>query len=370
MFCLFADFGSIGAGISWPGLRGRAAPYAATSKKLNGRTGHFPSMKSYGRVDSSWDKAKVRKVLEDASAMAKEHSMPFCVCEDTDENVAIVPNQGDEPVHIFVCGVTNRTVSDHQKKSRSQAEIKETSGGEFWDNAEYHRYTIDEMVPRAHSCLVNGIIGYGHLGFLSEGRMQLARVLNDAKKMAERHSRPFIAGQSKEGGIMIAPLSEGSRFFAPLSCVVARSGFWTVSDMHSDRILPPHSCIVTTTETDSLARLDNTGPLFMLYEGIAYGRKHYGGFKAGRDSRVLDLESALEDAARMSRHRGVSHGIFLDGSGSIRVERSNDSEDHTCDAFLEVDPKEYFDGDLLLREKIGAAARAACERLSRVRKDN
>ncbi len=199
-------------------------------------------MKSYGRIDSSWDKAKTRSILEDASEMAREHSMSFRIGEDADGNVVILPNQEESGIHIFVCGITT-------KKTDGDSETKEESEREFWDNVAYHNYTIDEMTPRAYDCLVNGIVKYGGLRFLSEGRFQLRKVLGDATKMVKKHNKPFIMGLSKEHGIMISPMSEKSKFLAPLSYVITKSGFWSVSDMHSDQSNPPES----------------------LYEGIAYG---------------------------------------------------------------------------------------------------
>jgi len=330
-------------------------------------------VKSYGRVDSSWDMARFRGILEDASAMAGERSVSLCIGEDADENVVIVPNQRGAPIHILACGIT--------KEGGGEAEAKEEPRKEFWDNAEYRKYTIDEMVPRVYDCLVNGAIEYGSLGFLSEGRIQLARVLEDAGKLVKKHGRPFVAGLGKENGIMVAPMSERSEFVAPLSCVIAKSGFWSVSDMHSDRILPPHSYIVTTTEADALARLDNTGPLSMLYEGIAYGRKRYGRFEVGRDRSVLDLESAFEDAAGMPRHRdGVPYCVILGRDGFIYVQskagytqsRESDAlfwEDRRGDAFLEVDPGQFLDGGMPLRERISAAAKDAYGKFSQIRRN-
>jgi len=321
-------------------------------------------VKSYGRVDSSWDMARFRGILEDASAMAGERGVSLCIGEDADENVVIVPNQGVAPVHILACGIT--------KEGGDEAEAKEEPRKEFWDNVGYRKYTIDEMVPRVYNCMVNGAIEYGSLGFLSEGRMQLARVLEDAGKLVKKHGRPFVAGLGKENGIMVSPMSERSKFVAPLSCVIAKSGFWSVSDMHSDRILPPHSYIVTTTEADTLTRLDNTGPLFMLYDGIAYGKKSYGRFEAGRTSSVSDLESAIEDAAGMSRHfDGVPYCVILGRDGFIHVQdKAGYAQSHQSGgAFLDVDPGQFLDGGVPLRERISAAAKDAYGKFSRSRRN-
>jgi len=304
-------------------------------------------VKSYGRVGSSWDMDRFRDILEDASAMAGERSMSLCIGEDADENVVIVPNQRGAPIHILACGIT--------KEADDEAEAKEGPRKEFWDNVVYREYTIDEMIPRVYNCLVNGTIEYGSLGFLSEGRMQLAGVLEDAGKLVKKHGRPFIAGLGKENGIMVSPMSERSKFVAPLSCVIARSGFWSVSDMHHQRIWNPER---------------------MLYDGIAYGRKSYGRFEAGRDLSVSDLESAIEDAAGMSRHRdGVPYCVTLWRDGFIHVQGVQDragweQSRQSGDAFLEVDPGQFPDGGVPLRGRISAAAKDAYGKFSRSRRNS
>ena len=58
-------------------------------------------------------------------------------------------------------------------------------------------YTIDEMVPRTYDAWLTEESN-GSLELLSEGRMQLARVLEDAKKLVEKHVKPFIVGLSKK----------------------------------------------------------------------------------------------------------------------------------------------------------------------------
>jgi len=286
--------------------------------------------------------ARFRGILEDASAMAGERSVSLCIGEDADENVVIVPNQRGAPIHILACGIT--------KEGGGEAEAKEEPRKEFWDNAGYREYTIDEMVPRVYNCLVNGAIEYGSLRFLSEGRMQLAGVLEDAEKLVKKHGRPFVAGLGKENGIMVSPMSERSEFVAPLSCVIAKSGFWSVSDMHHQRIWNPER---------------------MLYDGIAYGRKSYGRFEAGRDLSVSDLESAIEDAVGMSRHRdGVPYCVILGRDGFVHVQDVQDRATtlrtaESGHAFLEVDPGQFPDGGVPLRGRISAAAKEAYGKFSR-----
>lgn len=56
--------------------------------------------------------------------------------------------------------------------------------------------------------------------FLSEGRYQLHKVENDARKLMEKHSRSFIIDKIKNEGIMIAPLYEKEKFYEPLACII------------------------------------------------------------------------------------------------------------------------------------------------------
>ena len=329
-------------------------------------------MKSYGRIGSSSDMPKLRLLLEDASKMAKEGNTPFYIGEDKDENIIATPDRDDSLMHVFLCVVTPTKILDHWADTFSQEKIEKMLKEEFEDNVAYRYYTIDEMVPRAYDCLVNGRIEYGSLGFLSEGRMQLAGVLEDAKKLVEKHAKPFIVGLSKKNKtIMISPASEGSKFFAPLSCVVTKFGVWSVSEMRSDMIEEPDCLMVTTTEVSTLNRLDRVGPLFMLYDGIGYHRKSYGKFKAGDDGKehcILKLESAFEDAVRMPRQdRGndYRYRVILDRYGGMTVQPIHEGsilhhKDDLCS--VEVSAEEFLDGDTLLREKVSAAARKTHEK--------
>ena len=336
-------------------------------------------MKSYGKIDSSSDMPKLRLLLENASKMAKVDNTSFYIGEDKDENIIITPDRGDSLMHIFLCRVRPKKILDHWADTLNQEEIEKMLKEEFEDNVEYRRYTIDEMVPRAYDCLVNGRIEYGNLGFLSEGRIQLAKVFKDAKKMVEKHAKPFIVGLSKKNKtIMISPASERSKFFAPLSCVVTKFGVWSVSEMCSDMIGVPSYRIDTTTEMRTLNRLDRVGPLHMLYKGIGYGKKAYGKFGVGDDNKehcILRLESAFEDAVRMPRRNGGNderYCVILDGHEGITMQsihRNNIQHRENNVYTVEVNPEEFLDGDTLLREKVSAAARETYEKFCQVIKN-
>ena len=336
-------------------------------------------MKSYGKIGSSSDMPKLRLLLEDASKMAKEGNMSFYVGEDKDENIIVTPDRDDSLMHVFLCVVTPTKILDHWTDTFSQEKIEKMLKEEFEDNVAYRYYTIDEMVPRAYDCLVNGRIEYGSLGFLSEGRMQLAGMLEDAKKLVEKHAKPFIVGLSKKNKtIMISPASERSKFSAPLSCVVTKFGVWSVSEMRSDMIWVSSYRIGTTTERITLNHLDEVDPLHMLYRCIAYGRKSYGKFKAGDDNTehcILRLESAFEDAVRMPRRNGGNderYCVILDRDEGITMQSAhrNRIQHRENNVYaVEVNPEEFLDGDTLLREKVSVAARETYEKFYQVIKN-
>lgn len=351
-------------------------------------------MKSYGRWDSPWDMDRIRSMLEDAAGIARERETSLYICEDGNgEIVLIPPEEPDSPrllvhrPHVLVCGITAPAeVSDYWREKHSQEEIDLEMRKEFWDNVEYPNYTIDEMVPRVHGFLTEGIIEYGHLGFLSEGEVQLLYMLRDATRLCRNHSEAFVAGETKKGGMMIAPVSEISRFIAPMACVVARSGFWRISDMHSDRIreVYPDSLYSKKSNVSMKEELFPSyqeAPTLMLYGAIGWGSKHYGrmdfddwdgpvhweyhhGYRLGgagkdRDACILRLESAFEDAVRMPKRRsGACRVIIM--NGGIFVESKRDSH-RLPHAEYAVDPGEFLDGDTLLPRRITAAARDAYE---------
>lgn len=299
-------------------------------------------VKSYGKIDSSWDMAKFQSILEEMSAMAEEHDMSLCLCEDKDGNIALLPNKKSSPIHIFVCGMTPVKIRDHWPDTFSKEEIERMLREKFWDNVEYRKYTIEAMVPRVYNCLVNGVFEYGHLRFLSEGRMQLAEMLNDANKLLEKHARPLVLGLKKSGGLAICPISEKFQFYAPLSCVLAKSGFWSVSDLHPYKI-----------------RRD---PLFMMYEGIAYGRKLYGmpRDKTDKDLGILILENALEDAIRM-RSKGQCRLVINRSQANVECDMKE-----TDDESFVINREEFLDGDKLLHQRVSAVAKDMYEKFLQI----
>lgn len=240
--------------------------------------------KPYGKLDSSWDDSKFRSLLQDASRLARIHGMSFKVGEDKDGNASIIPNFPYNNLRVFACGVSVPEIGDFWK-DRPEYELRNHLEEEFWDNVGYVRYTVDEMVPRIRDCLTRGIIKYGSLEFLSEGRYQLARALSDAQKMQAKYSRPFVLGMTEEE-ISVAPLSDRYRFVDPLLVIVTKHGEWSVSDTHYRRL----------GRSSSYANAVDR-----LYLGMAYGHIDYGRFRQGQDCMVR-LENAFEDAAKLAAY--------------------------------------------------------------------
>ena len=174
-------------------------------------------MKSYGKVDDTWDDAKFQGMIEDALQMAREQKKVFAVGQDMDGTAVVALSKEDYPP-IFACAATAWDDEEFQKGKIV-----------LIDNVAYSEYSVEEMVPRVRGVLTKGMVEYGGLGFLSEGRMQLSGAMSCAESLVEIHKCPFIVGLTAKG-IMIAPLSKRDRFLDVTSCVVTENGFWSMSD--------------------------------------------------------------------------------------------------------------------------------------------
>ncbi len=299
-------------------------------------------MRSYGKIDSSWDKTRFHSLLEDASNICKESDDSLSIGEDKDGNVCIASSSREHPLYIAACGVTPRKISDHWKNTFSTQEIKTMLKKEFSDNVAYQDYTIDEMVPRTYDYLVNGIIEYGSPGFLSEGRIQLSCAFADAQKMVKKFDKPFILGYGKNG-IAVAPFSERSRFIDPLSCVVTKHGVWTISDIHSIK--------------QGFYDAD-------FQYAIAFHVKSYGRFESDYITCITKLECAFEDAVKMSKHHHKKESIcvMLDAHKIIRVQPQNGSMNRAAVESIIIDPEKFLKNDVLLKDVISSAAKNAYEK--------
>ena len=178
-------------------------------------------MKSYGKPDASWDDARFRTIIEDALEMAKEHRKSCAVGQDEHGNV-VVTGEGKDSSYMYVCWT-------HAHRNKESQEDKL----ELVDNVEYHDYSVEEMVPRVRNALTRGIMEYGRLGFLSEGRFQIGEAADRAQKLVRMHHGPFIVGLT-DAGITVAPMSERERFVEQAACVVTRQGCWSLADRIPD----------------------------------------------------------------------------------------------------------------------------------------
>ena len=174
-------------------------------------------MKLYGKADASWDDAKFQAMIEDALRMARAEKKVFAVGQNMDGTAVVALSKEDYPP-IFACAAT---AFDDEAFQEDKIVLI--------DNVAYHEYSVDEMVPRVRGVLTKGVVEYGGLRFLSEGRMQLGEAVSCADNLVKLHKCPFIVGLTAEG-IMVAPLSERDRFLDVTSCVTTESGFWSMSD--------------------------------------------------------------------------------------------------------------------------------------------
>ena len=198
-------------------------------------------MKSYGKVDETWDDARFQTLIEDALGMTKENKERHAIGQDGSGNV-VVTGDGQDRTCIYVCWTTRR--------SRQAPEDDLVLS----DQCAYSKYSVEQMVPRVRNALTRGIIDFGGLGFLSEGREQLQGVFRYARMLVKMHGKPFIMGwidkkikaaPLSEGdntgitpdmskSIVIAPMSERSHFVDYASCVVTKNGCWSLLDRIPD----------------------------------------------------------------------------------------------------------------------------------------
>ncbi len=306
----------------------------------------YDIMKTYGRLDSSWTYDKIKDVLEDTANLAIQDNTTYCIGISHDQKV-IVFDSRKRPSSVFVCSV--HPVKDSKKHSNTEKE--------FGDNVAYARYTIHEMIAKVQDALIHGIIDYGEIGFLSEGRFQLVGVLEDAKKMSEMYQTPYIVGMSKKRGIMIAPASEKSQFVAPLSCIISKSGFWNISSTCS-YMVGHYQCIIDAPDVYKRSEQGGvTNPMYMLYEAIAYRTKQYGKFQ--HETGRTRLVQAFEDAATISEYDQKAKCYVGLTSGDIKIQCiQNTNVEKEYDVFFPVKSGQFCDKELDL-EKIKAAAHEA-----------
>ena len=93
-------------------------------------------MKSYGKVDETWNDAKFQGMIEDALQMAREQKKVFAVGQDMDGTAVVALSKEDYPP-IFACAAT---AWDDEAFQKGKIVLV--------DNVAYHEYSVEEMVPR------------------------------------------------------------------------------------------------------------------------------------------------------------------------------------------------------------------------------
>lgn len=222
---------------------------------------------------------------------------------------------------------------------------------------------LREAVRRGGPGMGSEIIEYGCLRFLSEGRLQLSYAIRDAKRLAEERRAPFIVGFTRQREILVAPMSERARFIDPLAIIITRHGSWSISDMNPRRFRSSgHTTDIPEWDTRMAPGYDDSKLVFALYTGFMDGTLLYGRFEADRRRCVPVLERAVKDCAKMAQGLGDKRGHVVLLDGTVSVERQWDLPDGTS---VEVNPRDFLDGDVLLRDKVSDAARAAYEKFSK-----
>ena len=199
-------------------------------------------MKSYGKMDETWDDERFQALIEDALKMAKEGKKRHAIGQDGNGNV-VVTGDGPDDAYRYICWTTRRS----RKAPEDDLVLS--------DHCEYSKYSVEQMVPRVRNVLARGIIDFGCIRFLSEGRMHLHSVCMHAKMIVRIHDKPFIVGQIDEKiraaplserdnpagitpdmskHIVVAPLSERSYFIDFASCVMTKHNCWSMLDRIPD----------------------------------------------------------------------------------------------------------------------------------------
>ncbi len=305
-------------------------------------------MKSYGMLDGSGT-GSIREILEDVSSISKEKKCTLYVGEDAAGRIIATENEADGKMFRSRCYPNNPHV-DLEKAYLGACRV---CGDEFFDQVQYVKYTIDEILPRVHDLFIHGVVRYGTLRFLSEGRRQLVDAFNDARRQMARYDRLFILGENRDGEIMIAPLDREHKFVSPLACVIGKNGAWRLSDICSDRCPSDHGVYGKDPYYPWLYDM-----IYELYMGMAYGQKSYGEFAAD-DACVTNLERAFEDAAKLAAFRKEPFWVLLDrGMICVKSKRSISFDATGSNGPpVKVMPGEFLAGGVLLLDGITATAR-------------
>lgn len=287
----------------------------------------------------------IRGALADAAAEAGRSGRPFSVGAASDGSLAVAEHawgrgrgaDGAERLSLVACTAG--------------------PGGGFHRSGTWGMRGIDEAAAVASDCLARGIMGYGSLGFLSEGRIQLRGAIADARHTIRHLGGWYVLGMARgDAGLMLAPASMAGRFVAPRSLYVGPLGAWTVSRIHSCRFplrarfragARPHARPGKGQRPAAGApgapegggragagaaspahggsggaagqALPDLGIMYRLYMANGYGTVEHGRLDSDAGVRLLQLENAIEDAATLGADVCGRYAVRLDCGGRIKV---------------------------------------------------
>lgn len=301
-------------------------------------------MRRYGVQAAASTEGDIRGALADAAAEAGRSGRPFSVGAASDGSLAVAEHAwglgkkagGAERLSLVACTAG--------------------PGGGFHRSGTWGMRGIDGAAAVASDCLARGIMGYGSLGFLSEGRIQLRGAIADARHTIRHLGGWYILGMARgDAGLMLAPASMAGRFVAPRSLYVGPLGAWTVSRIHSCRFpmrarfgagarprarpgrgqRPAAGAPGAPRKGGAVGRpavpaqggsggaagqaLPNLGIMHRLYIANGYGTVEHGRLESDAGVRLLQLENAIEDAATLGAYVCGRYAVRLDCGGMIKV---------------------------------------------------
>ena len=263
---------------------------------------------------------------------------------DADGGVAAVPQSGARGVHPRLARIAN-----HGQRSR---------------RAPYDPHRWGGAVRRVYGCVASGVVGCGPVRFGSEGRNWIRAALRDGMGAVEMRGRPVVIGclgqdvatalpqgpgpeggpadmvAGRRGDLALAPPSLSRLFFPPGSFMLAKSGAWSISDMHP--------------------ALQRGRVVDSIYMAAGYKVRGYGRLAGGAGRKNADialLESAFEGAAWASLHAPPSV-VDMDESGNVQVQWGDVARPGAGTARVEARPGQEPRAPPVRRPLGGAAERA------------
>ena len=175
-------------------------------------------MKSYGKINESWDKDKICTLIRDAIHAAKEHGIPLAVHQDERGDV-VMSRARIKNSFMYACV----TIAYVDKRAMGYAT-------EMTGNVPHERYTVEQMIPRMRDALVRRIFKYNTSGPKQTVQRHARWAALCAGRLVKMRREPFIAGMT-ERGITVAPISERRRFVKQTAYVFNGHKAWSLPDL-------------------------------------------------------------------------------------------------------------------------------------------